>query len=99
MTISGYSGRTTRSFLRKTSNGILNGNIPHCPRYSTITRKKIRSEIQNIAFNLLNALSGGDPISLLSNTLSRDDKIQLEPLNTVMFLYAKCPKYLLNLDL
>ena len=58
------SGRTARSLYRNISDGICNGNIPMMPRYSTMTNKDYRTEIHNVCFNVIWAISGGEPMRL-----------------------------------
>ena len=77
------SGRTTRSFYRNISDGILDGNIPFMPRYSTITDPNIKTEIHKTCMHLLWAISGGEPMQLISNAIPREYKLQIQPLNTV----------------
>ena len=76
-------GQTTRSFYRNISNGILNENIPFMEPYSTITDKNHKTERHNICFNLLWAISGGEPMHLISNAFPQSFLMQMEPLNTV----------------
>ena len=86
-----YSGRTTRSLFRKISKGINNGNIPSCVAYSSIQRKKTREELQKFAYNILDTLSGGEPMKLLSDALDRNDKMKLEPLKTACNILSYLP--------
>lgn len=76
-------GQTTRSFYRNISNEIYDGNIPFMTPYSTITNKDYKTERHNICFNILWAISGGEPMNLISNAFPDTFLMQMEPLNSV----------------
>ena len=80
-----FKGQTTRSLFRNMWKGIKRSS-----RYSTIKQSKTRKQIRDIAYDILNTLSGGEPMVLLNETLDRDDKMKIEPLKTA----CNCNYYL-----
>ena len=75
-------GRTIRSLLRNVYNVIEISNVNQI-RYSSLNRDASKSDVQQIAYNLIHVLSGGEPIQLISDMLDIRQKMQIEPLQTV----------------
>ena len=80
------AGKTARKILCRFRDQLHNQNITGVP-ISSITNRKAISEIKTLTFDLLNTISGNEPYALLNKCLTKEQKLNIEPLNTVCILY------------
>ena len=77
-------GKTARTILYRFRNELRNNNVIGKP-ISTITNGESLKEIGDTAFDLMKIISGNQPFVSLNRYLSKEQKLKIEPLNTVCF--------------
>ena len=85
------TGKTTRALITKFKNELIsNGHT-----MKAFSDQIDKRAIGRLAFDLLNIVSNNDPFGLLNSFLTKDQKLNIQPLNKVIYIHIILYIYIL----